>query len=526
MHFLLSCLGAFYGAYILFGFVYEQLQQKQSVRTHIAPLTLIADTNKQTTIQTPSKHNFIEATNPQTKKCGYESITKEFSHVKLTVVGHPPEWLHGTLFFNGPCQFEINNIPFPSWFDGFAMIHKLTFKQQQAFYSNKFVQSTYYQHALKTGKLPESVQEKSDSWFSRMSSFLSNKPVYDNTNLAVFKVGPHIVAATETPQAFIINPHTLKTEKIITYDDNLEGHVCTPHPLYDPKDSTLYNILTQYGTTSYYHIFKQPPEQMQRTLISSIKVDYPAYMHSFAMTDQYIVLTEIPFTVRAFDLACSTKPFLKNFSWNAQQPTIFMIIDRKSGNCIKRIATNAFFAFHHVNAYQENDQLIVDIITYPDSTIINSAQLNYLRTHTCAKPGTLTRYTIDLTQNNASSQKIIETQLESPCINKSYIGKKHHYVYAVDAHDYALLKINTQTGTQKVWQKNGLYFNEPIFVAKPGSTQEDEGAILSITLDTESKKSFVLILDAQSFTELARMHLPHHIPFGFHGNFYPDHYLK
>lgn len=32
-------------------------------------------------------------------------------------------------------------------------------------------------------------------------------------------------------------------------------------------------------------------------------------------------------------------------------------------------------------------------------------------------------------------------------------------------------------------------------------------------------KSFVLVLDAKSFEEVARARLPHGIPYGFHGSF-------
>ena len=32
--------------------------------------------------------------------------------------------------------------------------------------------------------------------------------------------------------------------------------------------------------------------------------------------------------------------------------------------------------------------------------------------------------------------------------------------------------------------------------------------------------SFLLVLDAESFAERARAEVPHHIPFGFHGQFF------
>ncbi|MGH3868326.1 MAG: carotenoid oxygenase family protein [Pseudonocardiaceae bacterium] len=43
--------------------------------------------------------------------------------------------------------------------------------------------------------------------------------------------------------------------------------------------------------------------------------------------------------------------------------------------------------------------------------------------------------------------------------------------------------------------------------------------ILAVVLDTTKHRSFLLVLDAATFTELARAEVPHAIPFGFHGRF-------
>ena len=43
--------------------------------------------------------------------------------------------------------------------------------------------------------------------------------------------------------------------------------------------------------------------------------------------------------------------------------------------------------------------------------------------------------------------------------------------------------------------------------------------LLSIVLDGRKGNSFLLVLDAGSLEELARAEVPHHIPFGFHGQF-------
>jgi carotenoid cleavage dioxygenase-like enzyme len=56
-----------------------------------------------------------------------------------------------------------------------------------------------------------------------------------------------------------------------------------------------------------------------------------------------------------------------------------------------------------------------------------------------------------------------------------------------------------------------------VFVREPGRDEEDGGVCLSVVLDERRGTSFLLVLDAASFAEVARAEVPQHIPLGFHG---------
>jgi carotenoid cleavage dioxygenase-like enzyme len=58
-----------------------------------------------------------------------------------------------------------------------------------------------------------------------------------------------------------------------------------------------------------------------------------------------------------------------------------------------------------------------------------------------------------------------------------------------------------------------------VFAGRPGREAEDDGAVLSVVFDSSTGRSFLLVLDAASFEERARAEAPHHVPFGFHGQF-------
>ena len=83
----------------------------------------------------------------------------------------------------------------------------------------------------------------------------------------------------------------------------------------------------------------------------------------------------------------------------------------------------------------------------------------------------------------------------------------------------AIVKADLETRETTVWSEPGCFAGEPVFVAEPDGAAEDDGVLLSIVLDSERGNSFLLVLDAASLEELARAEAPHHIPFGFHGQF-------
>lgn len=68
--------------------------------------------------------------------------------------------------------------------------------------------------------------------------------------------------------------------------------------------------------------------------------------------------------------------------------------------------------------------------------------------------------------------------------------------------------------------KKNCHPGEPVFVARPGGKDENNGVILSVVLDSITERSFLLILDARSFKEIARAQIPHNISFGIHGPYY------
>ena len=108
---------------------------------------------------------------------------------------------------------------------------------------------------------------------------------------------------------------------------------------------------------------------MGRELTASISVKEPSYMHSFALTEHYIILVEFPFIVNPLQMFVSGKPFIENFKWKPERGTRFTIVNRIDGKIVGNYRCEAFFAFHHINAFEVENKVIIDVVAYDDSSI-------------------------------------------------------------------------------------------------------------------------------------------------------------
>ena len=141
-------------------------------------------------------------------------------------------------------------------------------------------------------------------------------------------------------------------------------------------------------------------------------VDRPAYMHSFAMTERYLVLAEFPLVVDPLRLLLMVAPFIRNYRWTPDRGLRFHVFEKDGGRLVTSAVADPAFAFHHVNAYEEGDTVVLDMIAYPDAGIIDQLYLARLRAgDPVDATGTLTRYIIPLD----GSQEVAVTDSQTRC---------------------------------------------------------------------------------------------------------------
>jgi beta,beta-carotene 9',10'-dioxygenase len=479
------------------------------------------------TASTPASAPMASLTEPS---LGFSTLEHEVVVDELPLSGELPSWLGGSLLRTGPAKFEIGEQRMRHWFDGLAMLHRFTIADGQVSYGNRYLESRSYKAAREKGQMMygEFATDPCRSLFKRVQTlFTSGGVLPDNANINVMRLGERFVAMTETPLPVQFDPHTLKAAGVRPYA--IPGQLSTAHPHSDRASGGMLNYAAKLGARSSYRFYaidrlESDPHGRKPRAIASLPVSEPAYMHSFGLTERWLVLAEFPYVVNPLALALSGRPYIENYRWKPERGTRFTLVDRLSGEARTGFQTDACFAFHHVNAYEDGGEVVVDLCTYPDARIIEDLYLDRLRAGKPVTPATLHRFRLGLADRSVRREQLAEQAIELPRINYGRCNERpYRYVWGNSNGSQGwieqILKIDTTDGATLSWSQPACYPGEPVFVPRPDAEHEDDGVLLSVVLDAEAATSFLLVLDAADLSELARAQAPHHIPFGFHGQF-------
>ena len=450
---------------------------------------------------------------------GVRTLEDEVQNVALPVTGELPPSLTGTLMRTGPARFEVGGRSVRHWFDGLAMLHRFAFSGGGVTYSSRFLRSKAFEHAERTGEIgySEFATDPCRSIFQRAQAAFSPK-LTDNAAVNVVRLGGETFAMTETPMPVAFDAETLETLGVTGWADSIPGQITIAHPHYDFATGEMLSYAAQLGPRNHYRLYAVKDGAVR--VIADVPVDRPAYMHSFALTERYAVLSEWPLTVNPLKLLMSGRPFIENYAWEPERGTRYTVIDRQDGSVRARVHGPAAFAFHHVNAFERDGELILDASTYDDASIIDLLYLEAIRAGRRLPPAKLCRHRVPLDGGDGTIERLAEPDLELARVDYRHRnGRDYRYTWGgtnrggdwIDG----IVKLDvTGADEPRFWFEDGCYPGEPVYVG-----EHDEGVLLSVVLDARRETSFLLVLDAVTLDEVARAEVPHAIPFHFHGDY-------
>lgn len=462
---------------------------------------------------------------------GFENSPQERQPLLLHPSAPLPSWLRGVLLRTGPALFELGPDHLAHWFDGLAKLHRLAFSPDGVTYSSAFLRSRAFAGYQRQRRLAshEFASRPALSTWRRLGELLLGPTLTDNGNVNVLPLPDGTwLTLTETTRTLQL-ADDLQSARHFSFRDRWQGQVSTAHPLIDPTSGEVINLVLQLGARSHYLFTSWDRVGHRRRLLARLPVRRPAYQHSFALTPQHLVLIESPLRVNPLRLRFGSQPFIDNYRWHGADPTWITLISRSSGEVVRRHAIPACFHFHVVNAWEDAEQIWLDLPLYADAAVVDSLRLGALRSGQTIASSRLVRLRLPLGPREAELIELVPHTLELPRLHPAWMGQHHPVAYLSESRCGQMLdgvvRWSERDGITHRWSSPDVFPGEPLFVPRPQprgvQPAADDGVLLVMLLDGVRQTSALLVLDGADLAELARVELPDCVPFSFHGQFRP-----
>jgi all-trans-8'-apo-beta-carotenal 15,15'-oxygenase len=477
---------------------------------------------------------------------GTRSLPQEMDYWVEEITGVLPSDLQGTLFRNGPGLLDIGGVSLRHPFDGDGMVCAFTFAEGRAHFRNRYVRTKGYLQEQAAGKiLYRGVfgTPKPGGWLANIFD-LRMKNI---ANTQVLYWGGQLLALWEADRPYQLNPSNLETVGEADFQGALApGTAFSAHPRIVPgragEPTRLVNFGLRVALSSTLTLYEL---DQAGQIVEQWPYELPgfAFIHDFAVTPNYTIFFQNPMQLNPLPFLLGLRGPGECLEFQAQKPTKVWVIPRHGKGQPICLETSACFVFHHVNAYETGSgKLVVDSVCYPNFPRLDPNQ-DYRQVDFDQFPaGQLWRFQINLPEQTVSRHTLSTRSCEFPAIQPSRMGHPYRYCYMAvtqraegNAPLQALMRLDVETGEQQLWSAGPRGFiGEPVYVPKglvpnqemwdlPDPDRETAAWILALVYDAARQASDLVILDGEDLRQgpVARLHLPHLIPYGLHGSFIP-----
>jgi len=438
--------------------------------------------------------------NPYLSDGNFAPMVGETTAVELRVRGQIPSELTGRLLRIGPSPIGARDPALYHWFTGTGLLHALRLRGGRAeWYRSRFTLSTDAAEAL--GKPPI------------LGPGQPELPV----NTSVMLVNGRGYAIVEGGASPVEFDYELNSVARADFGGTLEGGF-TAHPKADPATGELVAITYDPSRPTLRYVVVDAAGRAETR--AEIATPHLPMVHDVGITRHFVVVLDMPVTLQPGKHPNHPFPYL----WNASRPARVGLLPR-SGNLdeLKWFEVAPCFVFHIINSYEQGREVVVDVVRHPRSFDRNPLWPD-------EGPPSLVRWTLNPTTGKVTERVLDEHRGEFPRINDSLSGQDYRYAYSAhwwgDSLDSApAYKHDMHNARTEVHDFGpGCVSLEPVFVPRADATEEDDGYMMAYVYNGRRAASDVVIWSAQDFSgpPLAIIELPVRVPFGFHGDWFPD----
>jgi all-trans-8'-apo-beta-carotenal 15,15'-oxygenase len=464
-----------------------------------------------------------------------EAVTDEVD-VPLTIrEGAVPADLRGVLFRNGPGRAELYGQPYGHPFDGDGHLNRFEFSDAGIRYRNRYVRTREFLEEEAARKiLYRNFGTNIPGGFHKNLLRMRFK---NAANTSVVMHAGRLHALWEGGVPHRLDPVTLETLArddlggALRNDASLIERLMKPelpysaHPKLDPATGELFNFGVASGRYPTLMLYQLGPEGVC-VRRDRLVMPMASFVHDFTLTADHRVFFLTP---TAFDFPrmllglASPVDSLRSLP----EPTQILVLPRR-GTQVRSFTARPCFIFHFTNAFDDGPHIVVDAARM-DHMPQSGAAAKLLAGSASEFPRAyLTRYILDTRDGSVEERPLTEHGGELGTINPAYWTRPHRYSWSIEVprqrkapYSTGILKVDAETRSAQVRDFAPNLTGEPIFVARPGATAEDDGWLLSMCYDAEAHTGELLVLDAADLRTICRARMPHHSPLGFHGTWVP-----
>lgn len=429
-------------------------------------------------------------------------VTEEFTAFDLPVTGTLPGALDGRLLRNGPNPIGPVTADH-HWFVGEGMVHGVRLRDGRAeWYRNRWVRTPDVTDALGEPRRPSPYPES-----VRLFAANTNVIGHGGRTFALVEGGAPPVELTDE----------LDTVGASDLGGTLE-HPFSAHPKLDPATGCLHVVAYHWAWGHQVRYMVVDPD-VRVVHAADIALAGAPMMHDLSITESRVVLYDLPCT---FNLEAAMAGASMPYRWDPGYQARVGVLPLGGGNDdVTWIDVDPCYVFHPVNAYDDGDRIVADVVRWPSMFDTDTTGPN-------EGTATVERWTIDPVRGRVGVEVVDERGQELPRVDERLVGRRHRYGYTIEFGEpfrgLAALRHDFATGrTERHDYGPGRTTGELVFVPAGPDAAEDDGWLLSCVDDPSAGRADLVVLAAGDFggPPVATVHLPGRVPLGFHGNWVP-----
>lgn len=483
------------------------------------------------------------------------------------VEGEIPADLEGLFVRNGPN-------PLPGWtkryhwFDGHGMLHNLRFLGGQATYTNQYTGTPRYKVEAQLGK----------DYFFRIGELSGFVGVFKAIFVAPFKLKFWGMDALTQGQAntdtvmyngkfYLLHEGSLPFEAKLHPDGTFESigystfggvldYPVSAHPKVDYQTNSMVfhsyaadpGLMERDGAIKYvscrHDRLLKPPESMRCSthplffyfsrygellangtvrIYRGLAMNHTSFVHDMMITPHYMIFADssVHFDISRVLAGKSV------FSWKEHQNMRIALVSRETGELVRWFdAGKPHGIVHPINAWEEEDGTVVmwapvgDHMDLELESHTNWFHMSEIRMN--PQTGDMTMERLDTEYNEEFSN-----------VRTDYYGRFSAYgvagtmdVKKADGvfNGFIIWDIEDKSIYKKVQYPSDEWGGEPVVIEKPG-VDDSRAFYIGTFIHKETTDDTFFVLYEQDEL-VARIKIPHRVPFGLHGNWIPENLLQ